>query len=178
MVCQRCIMTVKEILSRNEVAYKRVDLGEVELERPLSLKQTEKLKKELPEVGFDLILERNERLISRVKAVIIEEIYSEDLSNKKLSEILSEKLHYDYSHITHLFSESEGKSIKKFYNEMRIERVKELIEYDELSLSMIADKMGYSTAAYLSTSFKKHTGYSPSEYKSLKSGHRSSLDTF
>ncbi len=178
MVCPRCIMTVKDILTRHEIPFQKVDLGEVELQKALSPEKKGKLKKELLKVGFDLIQERNERLVSRMKSVIIEDVYSENPSNMKLSEILSEKLHYDYSHITHLFSESEGKSIKKFYNEMRIERVKELIENDEYSLAAIADIMGYSTPAYLSTSFKQFTGFSPSQYKTLKSGNRSSLDSF
>lgn len=177
MVCQRCILSVEGILRGMEVPYKEVRLGEVILERELTPEERDILEKELSAIGFEMIEEKQERLINRIKSIIIEEVYSETPSNLKLSELLSEKIHYDYSHITHLFSEAEGKSILNFYNLIRIERAKELLEYDEFSIAEIADILGFSTPAYLSTSFKKLTGHTPSEYKSLKAKARNTLDS-
>ncbi len=177
MVCHRCVLSVESILRAMEVPFEKVDLGEAILERELSEEEHIFLKKELSAIGFEMIQQKQERLITRIKSVIIEEVYAENSSNLKLSELLSEKLHYDYSHITHLFSEAEGKSIQNFYNLVRVERAKELLEYDEYSMAEIADILDFSTPAYLSTSFKKLTGYTPSEYKSLKAKNRNTLDS-
>ena len=116
-------------------------------------------------------------MINKIKSLIIEKVYSEDASVEKLSGLLTSGLNYDYSLITHVFTESEGQSIQKFYNAVRIERVKELLHYDDWSIAMIADNLGYSTPAYLSTSFKNATGLTPSEYKKLHSKDRKSLDS-
>ena len=177
VVCQRCIMTVQEIFQRIKIPYAEVNLGAVVLERELSLMELHQLQKEFEKVGFEIIQDRNEKLINNIKSLIIEKVYSEDPSGQKLSSILSSSLHYDYSHITHIFSESEGQSIQKFYNSVRIERVKELLNYNEWNIAMIADNLGYSTPAYLSTSFKKATGLTPSEYKNRHIEDRRSLDS-
>lgn len=177
MVCHRCILSVEAILRSMKVPYQEVNLGEVKLDRILTPEENSFLEKELSAIGFELIHEKQQSLINQIKSIIIEEVYAETPSNFKLSEILSEKLHYDYSHITHLFSEAEGKSIQSFYNLIRIERAKELLEYDEYTIAEIADILGFSTPAYLSTSFKKITGHTPSEYKQLKAGNRNTLDS-
>lgn len=177
MVCHRCILSVEGILRAMEIPFKQVSLGEAVIKRELSSEELKILEKELSAIGFELIQEKQQRLINRIKSVIIEEVYSENASNLKLSELLSEKLNYDYSHITHLFSEAEGKSIQNFYNLIRIERAKELMEYDEYNMAEIADILGFSTPAYLSTSFKKVTGQTPSEYKSIKARNRNTLDS-
>lgn len=177
MVCQRCIMTVKTILEKLEIPYTRVDLGEAILKKELTPNQRIELENEFSKVGFEIIQDRNEKLINRIKSVIIDEVYSEDALDNKLSSILTGKLNFDYSHITHVFTESEGHSIQKYYNAVRIERAKELLDYDELGIAEISDRLGYSTPAYLSTSFKKATGYTPSEYRNLDLHERKSLDS-
>ena len=177
MVCQRCIMTVKGMLDELEIPYVKVDLGEAILKKELSRAEKENLEKEFSKVGFEIIQDRDERLINKIKSLIIDEVYSEDTLNTRLSTILTSKLNYDYSHITHVFTEFEGQSIQKYYNAVRIERAKELLGYDELGIAEIADRLGYSTPAYLSTSFKKATGYTPSEYRGLDLQDRQSLDS-
>ncbi|WP_026914526.1 AraC family transcriptional regulator [Christiangramia portivictoriae] len=177
VVCQRCIMTVEEILDRLDIPFSEVDLGEAILEREISSIERHQIQKEFEKVGFEIIQDRNEKLINNIKSLIIEEVYSENSSNQKLSSLLSSELNYDYSHITHAFTESEGQSIQKFYNAVRIERAKELLNYDDWSIGMIADNLGYSTPAYLSTSFRKTTGFTPSEYKNLHIKDRKRLDS-
>lgn len=135
------------------------------------------LKKELHKLGFELIEDRSDRLINEVKAAIIEEVFSNESSPSKLSHLLVNKINYDYSHITHIFTEKEGQSIQKFYNAVRIERAKDLILNDKYGQAEIADMLGYSTAAYLSTSFKKATGYTPSQYRTLMPEDRIELDS-
>ncbi|WP_300442067.1 AraC family transcriptional regulator [Christiangramia sp.] len=177
VVCQRCIMTVEEILQKLNISYLQVKLGEVILHEELGSIQRNQVQKEFEKVGFEIIQDRNEKIINTIKSLIIDEIYSDDPSRDKLSALLTKKLNYDYSHITHLFTEIEGHSIQKFYNAIRIERVKELLHYDDWSIAMIADSLGYSTPAYLSTSFKKSTGFTPSEYKNLQVKDRKNLDS-
>jgi len=170
-------MTVEEIFNRLDIPFSEVSLGEAVLERKISSIEKHQIQKEFEKVGFEIIQDRNERLINNIKSLIIEEVYSDDPSNQKLSSLLSKELHYDYSHITHIFTENEGQSIQKFYNAVRIERVKELLNYDDWSIAMIADNLGYSTPAYLSTSFRKATGFTPSEYKNLHIKDRKRLDS-
>ena len=177
VVCQRCIISVRNTLEKLDIPYHEVILGEAVLKRELSGEEKVKLKLEFNKVGFEIIQQRHEKIINTVKSAIIEEVYSDDASENKLSEILSDKVHYDYSYLTHLFKDQEGQSIQKFYNAVKIERIKELLTYDELSMTIIADKLGYSTPAYLSTSFKKATGFTPSEYKNNLSASRRSLDS-
>lgn len=177
VVCQRCIISVENILKKLDIPYAAVNLGEASLKRQLSALEKNKLQEEFSKIGFEIIQERNEKIINAIKSAIIEEVYSNNLGAKKLSEILSGKMHYDYSHITNLFTKQEGQSIQKFYNAVKIERIKELLAYDEISMNLIADKLGYSTPAYLSTSFKKATGVTPSEYKNRQLKSRKSLDS-
>ncbi len=158
-------MTVSEILERLDISFDEVLLGEVILKKPLKIDKLKILEKEFDKVGFEIIMDRDLRLVNSIKSTIIEEVYSDKLSNTKLSTLLASKLNFDYSHITHQFSESEGQSIQKYYNAVRIERAKELLDYDELGIAEIADLLGYSTPAYLSTSFKNATGLTPSEYR-------------
>ncbi|WP_257710827.1 AraC family transcriptional regulator [Gramella sp. MT6] len=177
VVCQRCIMTVEEILNRMNIPFKEVRLGEAILARDLDKREKIALDKEFEKVGFEIIQDRNEKLINNIKSLIFEKVYSEEVTIEKLSGLLTSELNYDYSHITHVFTESEGQSIQKFYNAVRIERVKELLNYDDWSIAMIADNLGYSTPAYLSTSFKNATGLTPSEYKKMHASDRKTLDS-
>ncbi len=176
MVCERCIMSVENILENQELPYTEVSMGQVVLNRELSPGELQGLEKKLQEMGFELVQERQEKIVNQIKSVIIEAVYrAKEPEKHKLSKILSAKLHYDYSYLTGLFSKAEGKSIQSFQNKVKIERIKELLEYGELNMNEIADAMGFGSAAYLSTFFKKETGTSPSHYKNVIS-ERKSLD--
>lgn len=178
MVCARCILSVSEILSRLKIPFETISLGEVPLSRDLTLQETEDVIKELGAIGFEIIEDKNTRLVNRIKSVIIKGIYEDkNFSSKNLSVILSEELNFDYSHLSSIFSRIEGKSIQHFQQDIKTERVKELLEYDQLSISEIAMDLDYSSAAYLSTQFKKSTGFTPSQYKLHRLKSRSSLDS-
>jgi AraC-like DNA-binding protein len=179
MVCPRCIAAVSEILTHQGIPFLTVKLGEIALGRPLTSVEFTDLQVELKKLGFEIIAEKNERLVTQIKSIIIAGIYEDrDFKNKNLSVILSDTLHYDYSHLSSIFSKEEGKSIQNFQQDIKIERIKELLEYDELSISEIAQDMGYGSAAYLSTQFKKITGVTPSQYKANNSSKRDFLDIF
>ncbi len=165
-------------MERIGIPYVKISLGEVVLEKSLTKKMHTMLQAELIKVGFELLIEKNERLVNRIKSVIIADIYEgEGLAHQNLSVILSEHLHYDYSHLSAVFKTSEGKSINTFQQHIKIERIKELLEYDELSIGQIADDLGFGNAGYLSTAFKKHTGNTPSQYRRLHLKNRKAIDT-
>ncbi|AVR46590.1 AraC family transcriptional regulator [Christiangramia fulva] len=179
VVCQRCKRSVREILTALKIPFKRVSLGEAELERDLSDLEFPLLQEQLHKVGFELIFEKNERLVNQIKSIIIARIYKEeDFGEQKISDLLINRLHYDYSHLTHIFTKLEGKNIQKFHSEVKIERIKELLEYNELTISEIAHEMGYSSATYLSTQFKKPTGVIPSDYKNKEEKRKIDLNRF
>lgn len=176
MVCDRCLMSVKNTLERQKLQYEDVSLGRIGFKKALSEDQFQVLEKELIANGFEIVVERNDKIVNDIKSAIIKIVYEhKDVARKKLSEVLSEELHYDYSHLTGIFSRVEGQSIQNFQNKIRAERIKELLEYNELNIAEIAYKMGFGSAAYLSTFFKKETGLSPSQFKLQHQG-RKSLD--
>jgi len=178
MVCDRCILSIREILQRNKIEFLNISLGTIELSNPMDPQQTELLQREFKKVGFEILSEKNERIVKQIKAIILNEIFQKDLdTHQNLSVTLSEKLNFDYSHLSSIFSKTEGKSIQTYQNELKVERIKELLEYDELSISEIAHKLGFGSAAYLSTQFKNSTGITPSQYKRSQKG-RNTLDTF
>lgn len=178
MVCHRCKMVVKAELEKLGVYPVSIALGEVAIEeRELTTAQNEKLAKALQSVGFELIDDKRSKLIEQVKTLIIDEIhYKKEQSNKKLSELLSQQLHHDYSYISSLFSEVEGITIEQYTITQRIEKVKELLLYNELSLSQIALELDYSSTAHLSAQFKKITGLTPTRFKQIGVEGRKSLD--
>lgn len=177
MVCRRCILTVENILKDLNIPYIGVNMGEVLIDSILSTEKKDDLHRELNKVGFEIIAEKHEVIVTRIKSVVIKGIYEDkNFSNKNLSLVLSDELHMDYSHLSSIFSKTEGKSIQQFQQDIKSERVKELLEYDEMNISEIANDLGYSSAAYLSTQFKKSTGLTPSEYKSLHVKSRNPLD--
>ena len=178
MVCDRCIQSVRDILSRLEIPFDSISLGEVSVLRALTFQEREELSQELLATGFEIIEDKNSRLVNRIKSIIIKGIYDDkNFSNNNLSGILSAELNLDYSHLSSLFSRIEEKSIQQFQQEIKTERVKELLEYDELNITEIAMDLGYSSASYLSTQFKKSTGLTPSQYKLDQAKKRSSLDS-
>lgn len=177
MVCNRCIMVVLGILRQAGAEIAHVSLGEVVLVKPLADDQLLRLTQELQLVGFDIIDDKRARIVEQVKNCVRELVHQKDGDLKlKLSEYLSQNIHLDYAYMTSIFSESEGTTIEKYAISQKIERVKELLAYDDLSLNEIADKMHYSSAAHLSSQFKKVTGFTPSYYKQLSDKRRKSLD--
>lgn len=177
MVCNRCKMVVWSEFEQLGLHPLSVELGEVELEREPTVEERSKLEARLAELGFEWIDDRKSRLIERVKTLVVELVhYTDQELTVNLSDHLTQHLAFDYKYLSNLFSEVEGTTIEKFYIAQRIERVKELLVYDELSLSQIADAMGYSSVAYLSTQFKKVTGLTPSYFKSLRDAKRRSID--
>lgn len=177
MVCPRCIMSVEQLLKQQGIGYQQVLLGEVELAEALPTERTESLDKALRELGFSLIDNRKSRMIEQVKKIIIGLVRNEqEQPQQNLSALLSEALHYDYNYLSNIFSEVEGTTIEKYLIAQKIERVKELLVYDELTLNEIAFQLGYSSTAHLSSQFKKVTGLTPSHFKQVKENKRRSLD--
>jgi AraC family transcriptional regulator len=177
MVCDRCILMVKQRLDALSIDYSKVELGEITLNKPITEEQRVALRDEIQRIGFELLDDRKASLVSKIKSYIIKFIHSDDqLGNKKLSILLSEKIGADYNSLSALFSSIEGITIEKYVILQRIERVKELLEYNELSLSEIADKLFYSSVQHLSQQFKKVTGLTPSQFKNSKEAGRKPLD--
>ena len=168
MVCNRCIMVVKQELERQGLHPEKVTLGEVTIkEDKLHEAQQTDLDSALMNLGFERIDDRKARLIEAIKNKIIQMIHHTDKVDLKFnwSSVLSEELHYEYNYLSNLFSSVEGITIEQYIIRQKIEKVKELLFYDELNLSQIADRLGYSSVAHLSAQFKKITGFTPSELK-------------
>lgn len=178
MVCDRCIMSVRQQLDQAGLAYKNVQLGQVELSSDPAPAQLDQLRDSLQQNGFELLDDRKSKIVDRIKTTVVTMIqgYAEDEFNKKISVILQEKLQLDYHYLSTLFSSVEGVTIEKYVILQRIEKVKELLMYDELNLSEIAFQMGYSSVQHLSQQFKKITGLTPSQFKLLKEKNRKPLD--
>ncbi len=178
MVCHRCKLVVKAELEKVGLHPLVVELGEVVLEeKELNTQQTEDLKKALEDVGFELIDDRKSRMIEKIKNVVINLIHhASEPVKQKYSDIIAAELHYDYPYLSKLFAEVEGITIEQYIIQQKIEKVKEYLVYDELSLSQIAFDMGYSSVAHLSNQFKKITGLTPSGFKALQNKERKPLD--
>jgi len=170
-------MAVQHELDKLKVTVKEIKLGEVILQKELSATEKNKLTESLTLLGFELINDRKGRIIEKIKTLIVELVhYKNDKLYGKLSDLLSSQLNHDYNYLSSLFSEVEGTTIEKFYITQKIEKVKELLVYDELTLSEIAILLNYSSVAYLSSQFKKVTGLTPSHFKQIKSHKRKPLD--
>lgn len=178
MVCHRCKMVVKAELEKLDLHPVNIDLGEILIEeKELSKEQQSQLSDGLKTVGFELMDDRRSKLIEQIKTFIIDIIhYKDEQPKKKYSELISQHLHHDYSHLSNLFSQVEGITIEQYIINQKIEKVKELLMYDELSLSQIAFQLSYSSTAHLSTQFKKLTGLTPSKFKEMGMQGRKSLD--
>lgn len=171
MVCNRCIMVVGQELEKLGLETERITLGEVTLKHEPTAEKLTALDKVLTGLGFERIDDRKARLIESIKKLVIEEIHHKSKRSKKLnwSTWLADQLHYDYNYISSLFSSVEGITLEQYIIHQKIEKVKELLFYDELTLSQIADMLDYSSVGHLSSQFKKVTGMTPSEQKKLKS---------
>lgn len=178
MVCKRCIMAVEKVLSDSGLHVQQSTLGEVSITEPsLSSLQKKEIDSHLRQLGFELINDKNSRLIEQVKNIIVNTIhYQQDQPQLNWSELLARDIGRDYSYISKLFSEVEGFTIEQYVIRQKIERVKELLVYDELSLGEIAWQLGYSSIAHLSAQFKKHTGLTPTHFKTIGKHHRNPID--
>ena len=179
MVCHRCVLSVQQILNELNILFTEVIIGEVNLVKELTEKQKKAFIEKLNEIGFELIDSHQSEMIEKMKRLIITKARNEikDKEKKwKLSEYITQYIHHEYTYLSGLFSEIEGRTIEHYFIEQRIEKVKELLVYDQLNLSEIAFELDYSSVAHLSAQFKKNTGLTPSHFKSLGNQRRKSID--
>lgn len=177
MVCSRCKLVVKSVFESIGINPITVELGEVELANEMNENQKSEILKNLRAVGFDLIDDRKSKTIHTIKTLIIDLVQNKNNDLKiNLSNYLSQELHQDYNTLSNLFSEVENTTIEKYFIHQKIEKVKELIMYDELSLSEIAYSLNYSTVSHLSNQFKKVTGFSPTYFKNIKTIKRKQIE--
>ena len=177
MVCIRCKMLVKDELTKLGLHYITVELGEADIAEDISGDMRTNLQANLLKWGLELMDNKKSVLIQKIKSVIIELVhYSEEPLAVNLSVHISEKLQHDYTYLSNLFSEAQGTTIEQFFIAHKIERVKELLVYNELSLTEIALMLHYSSVAHLSAQFKKVTGLTPSYFKQMKDKRRSMLE--
>lgn len=169
MVCPRCIMAVEKILEDLGYDVNDVELGLIEFHDPILLEDRNKIEAKLVEIGFEILDDKKSQTVERIKTQIIE-LVSKDVNDLTitLSEYLASKLQTEYHSLSALFSNQESQTIEQYYILQKIEKVKELLVYDELTLSEIAYKMNYSSVSHLSTQFKKVTGLSPTHFKEIK----------
>ena len=176
MVCIRCKMVVKSELEKLGFDFATVELGEAEITGEITKEQQELLRDGLKKTGLELMDDRKSILVEKIKAIIIELVHYNDEQIKiNLSDYLSDKLNHDYTYLANLFSEVRGTTIEKFYLSHKIEKVKELLVYDDLNLTEIAWKLHYSSVAHLSNQFKKMTGLTPSSFKKLRNKRHNDL---
>ncbi len=178
MVCNRCIKVVGEELTGLGFTIKSIELGEVILKEQVRQEDADKIRQVLTDNGFELMDDKKSWIISKIKTLIIEHIHHEknkpDFEN--LSDFLARETGYDYSYLSNLFSSVEGQTIEHFLILQKIEKVKELLVYDELTLNEISYQLGYSSVQHLSHQFKKTTGLTPSHFKKIKKKKRKPLD--
>jgi len=177
MVCIRCQMVVKDVLEKLGLEYTYVRIGEINIKENISDEQIKQLDKALRKSGLELMDNKKSVLVEKIASAIIELVhYTEEQIKVNLSDYLSEKLDHDYTYLSNLFSEVKSTTIENFYLTHKIEKVKELIVYDELNLTEISYRMHYSSVAHLSNQFKKFTGLTPSHFKELKNKRRGTLE--
>lgn len=177
MVSARCKIAVKEELKKLGLHFVMVDLGEVEIMEDISPEQRTQLKTALHISGLELMDDKKAILIEKIRNAVIEMVHHSDgESNENFSDYLSRKLEHNYTYLANLFSEVQGTTIEQFMIAHKVERIKELIIYDELNITEIAWKMNYSSVAHLSNQFKKITGLSPSHFKQLKNKRRTPIE--
>ena len=177
MVCNRCIMTIENLLNKNCILFIKVSLGEVELQRKLSTEELKNIDTEFRKIGFELIDTRVKKIIEDIKKAVLEyPNLGMENQNLKLSSFITKKIPYDYSYLSDLFSSIEGKTIERYFILQRTEKVKELLVYDHLSLTEISYQTGFSSVHHLSSQFKKVTGLTPSHFKKIGIEKRRALD--
>jgi len=179
MVCPRCVEAVDQIFSEMNLPVTNVELGLVEIDATLTEDKKKLLREKLSSRGFELIVDRKTELINLVKSTVISYIEHLENSNnpKKLSDYISEKTNYNYSYLSKVFSDNRSKTIEGLFIELKIERVKELLQFRKWTLSEIAWKLKYSSVQYLSNQFKKITGQTVTEYLEAQNTSRKSFDS-
>lgn len=177
MVSNRCKIAVKEELKKLGLHYILVELGEVDIMESLSMEKRAILKANLLLSGLELMEDKKAMMIEKIKTIIIEMVHhSDEIIKINFSDYLSEKMNHDYTYLSNLFSEVQGTTIEQYIISNKIERIKELIIYNEHNITEIAWKMGYSSVAHLSSQFKKVTGLTPSHFKQLKDKRRNPIE--
>ena len=177
MVCDRCRMSVEQALRDNGLHPIDVQLGVAQVEGDVSDERRAQLADALQALGFKLLADRRQQVVEQIRAAVIRLVhYRDNRSEVNLSDYLQQELHMEYSSLSKLFSEVTGTTLERYYIEQRIERVKELLTYGELTLTQIAFQLHYSSVAYLSSQFKMVTGITPSAYKNLQHKDRRALD--
>lgn len=179
MVCHRCILAVQDVLKSSDIPFKQVEIGEINLLENITPAQHDILSTNLSKIGLQLIDNRMSGMVEKIKQLIIKKARNEDSEGEnklKLSVYLSQHLHYEYTYLSSFFSSVEGRTIENYFIEQRIEKVKELLVYKEMTLSEISFEMEYSSVAHLSNQFKKVTGLTPSHFKQVGSNKRKLLD--
>ena len=179
MVCHRCVLAVESALSQLAIPFQQVTVGEVHLQGDISQKDTDLLGAALSKIGLELIDNRVSKTIEKIKQLVIRKARNEVPEKEvkmKLSAYLSQHLHHEYTYLSSSFSAVEGRTIENYFIEQRIEKVKELLVYKELTLSEIAFQLEYSSVAHLSSQFKKITGLTPSHFKQVGAQKRKLLD--
>lgn len=179
MVCRRCILAVEEVLKKSSIHFQQIIVGEIHLSEKITRQQIDLLGEDLAKIGLELIDNSTSNTIEKIKQLVIKKARN-DVAEKeikmKLSTYLSQNLHYEYTYLSSFFSSVEGRTIENYFIEQRIEKVKELLVYKEMTLSEIAFEMEYSSVAHLSNQFKKITGLTPSHFKQVGSQKRKLLD--
>ncbi|RYE13043.1 MAG: AraC family transcriptional regulator [Sphingobacteriales bacterium] len=165
MVCPRCIMAVENILQKLAVPFTKVKMGEVLLHDIMSNELMQDFEIELNKIGFELVTDTKMQLLEQIRIIIREYVEDESDAKVNLSVVLSDKLNYDYTYLSNFFSAETGATIEKFYIAQRIGKVMQLLKQGDASVTDIANKLGYSSAGYLSSQFKKATGVTPGAYK-------------
>lgn len=179
MVCLRCVMAVEDILRNEAIPFHQVTIGEIHLCDDLSKNQKLSLVQALEHIGFELIDNQTSGIVEKIKKLVIKRARNEisgEESKIKLSKYLSDAVNHEYTYLSSLFSSIEGRTIENYFIEQRIEKAKELLVYDQLTLSQIAYELEYSSVAHLSTQFKKITGLTPTYFKELGTEKRKALD--
>ncbi|MBL7757387.1 MAG: helix-turn-helix transcriptional regulator [Chitinophagaceae bacterium] len=166
MVCQRCILMVEHLLSSLQIAYAGVSMGRITLAREPGTEQQQKLKSSLQQVGLEIIENRMSQLIEGIKLAVSDYMtLGDDAQSYKLSDFIAARLNYDFGYLSDLFSRTEGITVERYFIQLRLNKVKELLAYDQLSLSEIAFETGFSSVHHLSAQFKKLTGITPSQFR-------------
>ncbi len=168
MVCSRCTLLVMTELEKLGYHCMNVALGEAEIKENLTFEQLTQVNQSLQKFDLELISNKKDRLVEKVKSAIIEMVNSPEETPAKFSDYIKQRINYNYGYISNLFSENQGQTIEQYIIDLKINQVKDMILYDDLNLSEIANKMNYSSVAHLSNQFKKETGLSPTQFKQLK----------
>ena len=177
MVCPRCIMAVKDILQKLEIEFRDIYLGQVVLDKAVPDHKLKKLSHELDTLGFELLEPGKSALISQIKSVIINQVHhTQKPLSVNFSDLIADRLHHEYAYLSRLFSSVEGITIEKFIVLQKVEKIKEYLIFNQMTLSEIANEMNYSSVAHLSSQFKKETGMTPTQFRKQAKPNRKSLD--